>query len=494
MTPDSQVTVHFAESDAYPDRAPYHPPEAYPEYRGDQLDPNNHVYAAVRATLRAHGLDREHSGTPEWSPFRDLIKPGMTVFLKPNTVSHVNLGGHDLFAVIVHASVIRPMLDYICLALAGEGRIIIGDSQVIFAEFDPAMKASGIASLLEWYRRETKIPIECFDLRKERGARSWMLGRWARPKVEKDPRGYQLVDLGKDSYFEGIDPLKLRIAIASYKNMRKYHAAGKHQYVIPRSFLASDVVINIPKLKTHRRTAVTMCLKNYMGIPALKDCLPHFIVGAPSQGGDQYINPSRRKETVLWLHDRIQSNPYMPVKFFFAVIKRILWDSRLIIPFKDGIYEAMWPGNDTLWRVVLDLNRIVMYADKNGRLRDSPQRGQFHLIDGIAGGDGDGPVANDRVAARVLLTGQTSACVDAVGATLMGFDVGKIPVIYRAFADSSHKSPVTTVAYDSIRIGVGEREMTLGEFGQEYHLGFAPHPNWLGSVERPRLPPTGRTA
>lgn len=483
---ESKVAVHFAPQSGYPAQGPYDPPEAYPEYQGKTLDRGNHIYAAVRETLRICGLDREHDGTPQWNPFGDLIRPGMTVFVKPNTVSHVNLAGQDLFSVIVHASILRPILDYICLALAGKGRIIIGDSQVLFGEFQPAMEASGIARMLEWYRRQTSIPIECFDLRMVRGARSWMFGRWARPKVEQDPRGYQVVDLGKDSYFEGIDANKLRIAIASYKNMRKYHGPGKHQYVIPQSFLDSDVVIGIPKLKTHRRTAVTLCLKNYMGIPALKDSLPHFIIGAPSQGGDQYIHPSRRKEMVLWLHDQIQSNPFMPLKFFFAVVKKLLWETRKIVSFPDDVYEAMWPGNDTLWRTLLDINRIVLYAGKDGTIRNTPQRSQFHLIDGIVGGEGDGPLSTYPVESRVLLAGANAACVDATAATMMGFDVNKIPLIRKTFEDAHRPRPVCSMPFESIRINTDGQELSMESFQDRYHLDFAPHPNWVGSVERPR--------
>ena len=486
---ESKVAVNFVETPGYPNQVPYNPPHAYPEYAGNALDTGNQVYDAVRETLRACGLDREHDNTPDWNPFRHIVRPGMTVFVKPNTVSHVNLAGHDLFSVITHASILRPVLDYVCLALEGRGRIIVGDSQLISAEFEPAMRNSGIAGLLEWYRPQTPVPIECFDLRIVRGARSWMGGRWARLRVEQDPRGYQVVDLGQQSYFEGIDPKRLRVAVASYKNMRKYHAPGKHQYVIPRSFLESDVVIGIPKLKTHRRTAVTLCLKNFMGIPALKDSLPHFITGAPSQGGDQYVNPSRRKEVVLWLHDRVQSSRFIPAKFFFAVVKKLLWETRRVFPFPDNVSEAMWPGNDTLWRTLLDLNRIVMYAGKNGELSDTPQRAQFNLIDGIIGGEGDGPLSSRPVQSRVLLAGANPACVDAVGATLMGFDVDRIPLIRRALDDASHAQPICTTALDAIRVVVAGREMSMEAFRDNFHANFDPHPNWIGSVERPRLIP-----
>lgn len=161
-------------------------------------------------------------------------------------------------------------------------------------------------------------------MRTVRGAGSWMYGRWARPKVEQDPRGYQVVDLGNESYFKDIDPSRLRIAIASYKTMRKHHTETKHEYLFPDSVLQSDVIISLPKLKTHRRTAITLALKNFMGIPSLKDALPRFTVGAVSEGSDQYIHPSKRKDVVTFLHDQIQDNPFFPVKFVCPITKRLL--------------------------------------------------------------------------------------------------------------------------------------------------------------------------
>lgn len=485
MMQEPEVIVHFTKNQGYHKTTPHDPAERFPEYAGEHCDPGNPVYGAIRDTLRLCGLDQEHFGTPDWNPFGEMIRPGMTVFIKPNTVSHENLANHDLFSVIVHASVLRPILDYVCLALKGQGRIVIGDSQVIFAQFEPAMERSGIKDLLQWYRKRTPIPIECFDLRIVRGVRSWMYGRWARKKVEQDPLGYEIVDLGRESYFQGIDPARLRIAIASHKNMFKYHSEGRHQYVFPRSFLASNVVINIAKLKTHRRTAVTLALKNYMGLPALKDCLPHFITGSVSQGGDQYIHPCKRKEICLWLHDKIQTVPSIPIKFVCAVIKKLIWNSSLLVPFPDDIYEAMWAGNDTLWRTLLDLNRIAKYADKFGLIQDSPQRTQFHLIDGIIGGQGDGPLSPEPVDSRVLLAGMNSACLDAIGATLMGFDFKKIPLISKAFEDAKHTHPVCTVASKDLLINADGTKQTLDAFKASHNLHFGPHPKWKGQVELP---------
>jgi uncharacterized protein (DUF362 family) len=483
MSNESLIALADVVPAKYPDRSPYHPPERYPEYEGGDLQPDNPVYAGVRDVLCRLGLDTAHFGTPAWNPFGEFIRPGMTVFVKPNTVVHVHERGKDIFGVINHASVVRPILDYVCRALKGQGRIILGDCQLYMSDFDKAMDVSGIGQLLGWYRGQTRIPIECFDLRINKGYRTYLYGRWGRRKVEQDPRGYTFVDLADKSCFKGVDPMKLRIAVASHKEMRKHHTETKHEYLFPRSFLESDVVISIPKLKTHRRTAITLALKNFMGIPSLKDSLPHFIVGSPGEGGDQYIHPSLRKRICTWLHDQIQTNPFIPVKFVCAVTKKLVWNSHWIFPFKDDVFEAMWYGNDTLWRTLHDLNRAVLYADRQGVLQPTPQRKLFVLIDGVIGGEGDGPLETDPVHAGVLLGGFNCAAIDAVAATLMGFDVARIPLIHNAFVKDRKDLPLTAGALQGIRVTEPGGVYDLEQLKSRRNLKFAPHPNWVGHVE-----------
>jgi uncharacterized protein (DUF362 family) len=482
----NKVAVQFLDRKTYPEQVPFNPPERYPEYAGTSLDETNTVYAGVRDMLYRLELDRENYGSSEWNPFKDAIQPGMTVFIKPNTVAHVHGEKNDINSVIVHASVLRPILDYVCIALKNEGRIIIGDSQLIMSLFDEAMKASGIKSLLAWYRQQTHVSIECFDLRIVRTARSWLYGKWRKVSVENDPRGYRTVDLGDRSCFKGIDPSRLRIAVASYKQMYKYHSNGKHQYIIPQSFLESDVVINISKFKTHRRTAVTLALKNFMGIPALKDSLPHFITGSVSEGGDQYINPSIRKKIGTKLHDQIQSNPFMVVKFVCALVKYLMWHSQKVVPFKDNISEAMWHGNDTLWRTLLDLNRIVLYSSKDGAMQEVPQRKIFCVIDGIIAGEKNGPLAPDPVSAGVLIAGFSPVTVDVVGASLMGFDIDKIPLIRKALEANHGLLPLYEGDRHTIEIIEHEGSYDLERYKKLRNLAFEAHPAWKGHVELPR--------
>ena len=485
---DKRVAVNFSGVGTYFENPPFHPPEYYPEYEGREIQPENGIYPAVRQVLFQAGLDEDRFGTPEWNPLGAIIDPGMTVFIKPNTVRHYHVGGGDVLSIINHASVLRPVLDYVIKALKGEGRIIIGDSQVIFGRFDEAYEAAQIDQLLEWIRQQTNIEIECFDLRLVQGARSWLFGRWAREKIEKDPRGYRFVDLGDKSCFNGVDPKRLRIAIASYKNMIKHHSNGKHEYLFPQSVLDSDVIINIPKLKTHRRTAVTLAIKNFMGIPAWKDTLPHFITGSVKEGGDQYINPSVRKRMVLRLHDRIQSTPFVLVKFAFATMKRIVWDTRKIVPFKDNVSEAMWYGNDTLWRTLLDLNRGVLYADREGVIQETQQRRYFTIMDGFIAGEKDGPVAVDPIPAGVVMAAYNPVAMDLVASSLMGFDVKRIPMIWNTFGGRDGLNGAAPPMFEGdesqITVNVGEEILSYDQFLEGHNLKFEPHPTWKGHIER----------
>jgi uncharacterized protein (DUF362 family) len=482
---NNTVAVEFFGTKDYPREVPFNPPVKYPEYEGNELDPNNKIYDHVRQMLFKSGLDKENFNKPNWNPFKDIVKPGMHVFLKPNTVRHYHMDGKEVFSIIIHASVMRPILDYVLKALNGSGRIVIGDSQVLFGRFKEAYSISQIDKMLDWVREKNpKVPIECFDLRIVQGVRTYMYGKWGREKIEQDPRGYSWVNVADKSAFKDIDPKKLRIVYCNHKVMYKHHSNGKHEYLIPNSFLQADVVIGIAKFKTHRRTAVTLAQKNYFGIPALKDTMPHFITGSPSEGGDQYINPSLRKRMALKLNDNIHSNPFIPMKFIFATLKKILWNTHYIIPFKDDVYEAMWYGNDTLWRTLQDVNRIVFYSDKNGKLQDTPQRNHFHIVDGIIGGEKAGPVNCDPVYPGIMMAGFNALAIDTVGATLMGFDYKKIPLINNSLKTANSLLPLIYGSVNDIKVLDGDKEFDLKSYEKHRNLNFEPHPNWKGHVER----------
>ena len=50
-----------------------------------------------------------------------------------------------------------------------------------------------------------------------------------------------------------------------------------------------------------------------------------------------------------------------------------------------------WHGNDTIWRTIVDLNKILFFSKKDGFLSNEIQRKYFAIVDGIIGGEGNGP-------------------------------------------------------------------------------------------------------
>ena len=78
---------------------------------------------------------------------------------------------------------------------------------------------------------------------------------------------------------------------------------------------------------------------------------------------------------------------------------------------KDG---RDWSGNDTIWRTVLDLNIIIRYVNKEGVLETKKQRKFFSIIDGIIGGEGDGPLNPTKKKSGVLIVGEELLLVDLI--------------------------------------------------------------------------------
>jgi hypothetical protein len=95
--------------------------------------------------------------------------------------------------------------------------------------------------------------------------------------------------------------------------------------------------------------------------------------------------------------------------------------------------EGGWHGNDTVWRMCLDLNKVLLYADRQGRLHDTPQRAVLHITDAIIAGEGDGPLRPEPVPMGMIIAAQNAAAHDWIAATLMGFDPARIPITRHAF-------------------------------------------------------------
>src|SRR5262249_16886851 len=250
------------------------------------------------------------------------------------------------------------------------------------------------------------------DVRK--GGRSLNLGLLVRRRLPGDPRGYRTVDLADESRFAEADapPGKdLRFHRSHYATPVEHHTGGHHEYSAPGTVLEADVVINLPKLKTHKKTAVTLSLKSVIGLTNEKYWLPHFTAGDPGMGGDEFDRPQTISDVV---ENKLSRFPLPGDHSLIARAPRLGGPPKII--------DGSWEANRTLWRTILDLNRVLFFADREGVLRDTPQRRYLTIVDGIVAGEGEGPLGATPVDAGLLVGGFDPALVDAAAARAMGYD------------------------------------------------------------------------
>jgi uncharacterized protein (DUF362 family) len=402
------------------------------------FDPPNPVYAAVEDLFRTLGLDRARFGTPAWNPLGDLIEPGDRVIVKPNFVSsrnlHDKITGKKLQASSTHGSLLRPILDYALKAAGPRGTVRVVDTPVEGCEIERVIEPLGVRGLLQHLRGQGHdiafIDLRYFHLTPRlllddvrRAGRSLNLGLLQRFALPGDPRGYHVVDVGEQSRFESDDVLLDRLCFhrSHRATPRAHHRRGCHEYGIPGTVLGADVIINLPKLKTHKKTGVTLALKSFIGLSHEKYWLPHFTEGHPGIGGDEYDREQRSADRIVNLLSRV------PLPGGHSLVVRA---PQLAAP--PRVIDGSWQGNDTLWRTILDLNRAILFADRAGKLRPSPQRRYLAIVDGIVAGEGEGPLGATPVEAGLLLAGRDPGLVDHVAAETIGFDPCRIATIREA--------------------------------------------------------------
>ena len=457
-----------------PGDAPFDPQLSYPEYAGPIVDRSNGVYSAVRDFLRLLGRDEPHFGTPQWNPLRGIIEPGMRVTLKPNLVADCVRPGADLSALFTSMSVVRPLIDYVRTALHGEGRITLGDAPIQRTDWNNLLHVSGMGSLVDALNRRQGVPIELLDFRREVTARN-SLGTVIH-REHRDGIDYVEVDLGTSSTLMPIIEAAHRFRVSQYdpSALLRNHSAERNRYMIHRRVLEADVVVNVPKLKLHKKAGMTCSLKNLVGINCGKDWLPHYQIGDyETRAGDQYATKSRLREIYTRLCDAVEVGTFAKRHAAAVLSKGIRGLMRL-----DGgdlSCEGNWYGNDTTWRMVHDLNLILCYADAEGRMTDRPQRRVLNFVDGIIGGERDSPLQPTAHPAGILMAGTNPLAVDFVAATVMGLDPGKVPLLRDAWnVPAGWSLPPHGGCPDRIRVRFQEHgqieHLDLPQLAERIHL------------------------
>jgi len=442
----------------------------------------------VRAALWGLGLDAARFGTSEWNPLGALVQRGKRVVLKPNFIRHWNpAAGATVESVITHGSILRAVADYAFLAVGTEGSVAIAEAAQQDCDFLQIRKIAAIDDLVRFYEETLGRELEVIDLRRETVTfRDGIIV--SRGSLPGDPLGYRIVDLGERSLFHGsgLDPARFRGADYDPSVTTEHHTGNRHQYLLSETVLAADLVVNLPKLKTHKKTGVTLALKNLVGINGDKNWLPHHSVGSLAQGGDEF--PDSR-----WI-DRLRSQATEFARPWLARGKGIGFfraGRRLETSLRgEGfIRSGNWHGNQTTWRMCLDLNRCLYYSDAHGLHLDAPApvRRVLTILDGIVAGEGAGPLSPNDVPLGVVLAATDPVALDLAAVRLMGFDERRIPKIDQPMQDRSLRitavrTPDQVTVVEVSGDAVERRELALDRLSAPHR--FRPHPGWLGHIER----------
>lgn len=337
------------------------------------------VKRAVDSLFRQLGYESQN-------PLGGLIKPGMTVFIKPNWVAsrwRESCPHKDtLYSVITHPDLVEVTADYAAQALAGKGKLIIGDNPSVDADFDELIQTLNIRHLQSKYEVPCEIldlrPLVCRDL-KDYGNKHRMA------EAEGDPLGQKVINLGRSSMLYGVNPLLFRGVFDQRKDTIQAHFGETQIYGFSRSIYNADVYISLPKMKTHHKVGVTLNLKGLVGTITEKNHLVHWRLGFPAIGGDEY------PDFKSWIRGH------------FAKVKE----------------RGAWNGNDTIWRMVVDLYHAM-------RLKE---RKYFTIVDGIIGGEGKGPFCVHAKNSGLLTAGEDLLATDLATVKLMGLRPEKIPYL-----------------------------------------------------------------
>lgn len=311
--------------------------------------------------------------------------------------------------------IVRPLID-MC-RIAGASVIQIADGSFGYSHMQGAFENTGYTSMI----RELQLKYPLTSIK----------------EVNLCARDYwQWIDMEKNSFFYNsglVDSDLFSLNHCLYKTQyystsdstgASPHGRCMGWYSINKHVLDADVIINVPKLKVHGVTIVTSCLKHFVG------CV---------------VNNTHED---AWHAERI---PHYNEK------------DHPNNPFR----------NEILWRAVGDVNKIILYADKNGRLRLFPQRKLLNIIDGINTAEkGNHSEWSGKLRVeKILMASIDPVAADAVACRIMGYNFRAVPSI-RNLANGD-KHPIGLSKPEQILIlgnSINEKISQIYEFGDDWGM------------------------
>lgn len=391
---------------------------------------------------------------------------GKRVLLKPNWVSHP-LKESDQYTLYTHPNFILALVEFI-LNNYKPIQITIGDAPVQDCIWEKIHSLDFI-NKIDTLSKVHKISILIKDFRRV----SYNLKENSLHEELNPISDYLIFDLGSHSKLEPITNVhknKFRITNYDPRRMKDVHKKGMHKYCIIKEFFEQDIIITLPKIKTHQKAGITGALKILVGINGDKDFLPHHRKGGSEKGGDCYPGKNKFRNVSEIFLDII--NKYRGTLFYKIALKFVFrfWNTFLKSPYHS--LGASWYGNDTVWRMVSDINTIALYGQNNGVLDNKQQRIIYSLSDGIIGGEGNGPLQPDPLELGVMMFSNSSLLHDLIIAELMQFDYRKIPIL-KNIPDSNLMSG---------EISVNGKEYKLKDISK-LSIKTRPANGWIGHIE-----------
>jgi len=418
----------------------------------------------------------------EHGPFGTVIAKDAKVVIKPNLVMHENQGPGGIEPLITHSNFVRATVEAALQSAASE--VIVGDAPLQACDFDELLNVTGLD---RWARRMNESEPRFRGIRDFRRTTCQFVNgvRVATEELIAEDR-FVLFDLADDSLLEPVtdDQHSFRVTCYDPRLLAKKHSRGCHQYLVAKDVIDADVIINLPKLKTHKKAGITCALKNLIGINGNKEFLPHHRIGGSDAGGDCYPGGSRLKralEYTLDLQNKVSS--FAAARIWSEVAANL---NRVSTLAGDNLgVEGSWSGNNTIWRTGLDLNRILLYGRSDGSLADTVQRRVIHLVDAVVAGQGDGPLCPDPLPLGLFVAGSNAAAIDWVGAQLLGYIPERIPIARESF--KQFRWPITAFTSAGVTVsgdfGTGRADDVLATSGIETNIT---HPaGWRDAARTP---------
>lgn len=497
------TAIRCDETVQYPSASPFDPSREYPEFPDSpKTDEQNDVYDLVRQCLIDLQLDKTHLGTKYWMPFAGMIVPGNTVVIKPNLV----LDTADPMiqgCTTTHPSVIRPVIDYCWQAMQGKGKIILGDACAAEANFEVIVERTGILDMVQKLQ-ERGIELQLEDFRAVKVTSE--NGVWTGEQKNIKSENAIIVNLGESSmyYDERFSKAEFHGAGYNIKETNTHHHGSVQEYCVSKTILEADVVISIPKMKTHKKAGFTCCLKNLVGINADKNYLPHFSIGSVNMGGDEMPAISKKNIMMLssynWIRRHIISHTWRVLGAPATKLLRFLHGSKRTQHNEEPITQQLqektdtdvdlaqwfhsklsgqpiaagaWSGNYTICCMILDLNRIFLCCNTQGILQPHTNRKIFYIADGIIAGMGNGPTHPIPAEIGAVAAGKNGLAIDISLLRLFGIDENSIPLYANAKGkEYMHLGEESVCVYNGREICAQDRfkQKLIAPDGWEYKI------------------------